>query len=278
MSARPERQSILLGTLGALVALAWLALWVWEGSPYGRYLNHAELAHFDVGVGLGAAVTQGSVYVAGWVLMTTAMMLPTTFPLLQIFHRLTRERADRVALLATAIAGYLGVWLLFGIAAHAFSLALHEAIELSGWLPANAWVFGAGPLLAAGAFQFTRLKYRCLDKCRAPLSFVVHHWRGGRPRAQALLLGAHHGAFCVGCCWALMLLMFAVGTGSLGWMLALGAVMAIEKNAIWGRRISAPLGVALLLWGTSIVLNHAVARPGADAGAGPEQALICRAR
>ena len=97
-----------------------------------------------------------------------------------------------------------------------------------------------------------------MDKCRAPLSFVVQHWRGGGEGGQALLLGAHHGAFCVGCCWALMLLMFAVGTGSLGWMLALGAVMAIEKNLPWGRHFSAPLGAVLLSWGTLIVLNHAL--------------------
>ncbi|UCG96059.1 MAG: DUF2182 domain-containing protein [Burkholderiales bacterium] len=270
MSARIDRSSVLLTTLVALVALAWLALWVWHASPYGRYLNHAELAHFDLAREPGEAASQAAVYVAGWVLMTAAMMLPTTFPLLEIFHRMTRQREDRLQLLALVIAGYLGVWLLFGIAAHAFDLALHEAFERSGWLQANAWVFGAGPLLVAGGFQFTQLKYRCLDKCRAPLSFVVQHWRGAGARAQALRLGAHHGAFCVGCCWALMLLMFAVGTGNLGWMLALGALMAIEKNAPWGRRISAPLGVALLLWGAAVMVNVAAASPA--------ETLVCRAR
>ncbi len=256
MSARLERPSVLATAFAGLVALAWLALWTWESSPYGRYLNHAELSHFDLGGDLGEAATQAAIYVGGWVLMTVAMMLPTTYPLLEIFHRMTRQRADRSRLLAMVIAGYLGVWLLFGIAAHAFDLGLHGALERSAWLQSNAWVFGAGPLLAAGAFQFTRLKYRCLDKCRAPLSFVVQHWRGGGEGAQALLLGAHHGAFCVGCCWALMLLMFAVGTGNVGWMLVLAAVMAAEKNLTWGRQLSAPLGVLLLLWGALIVVNH----------------------
>ena len=74
----------------------------------------------------------------------------------------------------------------------------------------------------AGVYQFTPLKYHCLDKCRAPLGFIMGHWRGRRERLQALRLGLHHGLFCVGCCWSLMLLMFAVGVGSLGWMLALG--------------------------------------------------------
>jgi len=269
MSARLERPSLLLVALAGLVTLAWLALWLWHGSPYGRYLHHAELGQFDLAGGHGAA-TLGAVYIGGWVLMTAAMMLPTTFPLLQIFHRMTRQRDDGVELLSLVVAGYLGAWLLFGIVAYAIDLALHDVLDSSGWLQDKPWLFGAVPLLIAGGFQFTRLKYRCLDKCRAPLSFVAQHWRGGSARAQALAIGAHHGAFCVGCCWALMLLMFAVGTGNLGWMLALGALMAIEKNAPWGRRISAPLGVALLLWGAAVMVNQAAASPA--------EALVCRAR
>jgi predicted metal-binding membrane protein len=249
---------LLLPVLGSLVAVAWLSLWIWERSPYGRYLHHGEASVIEIcGVGL-SGVLQASVYVAGWTLMTIAMMLPTTLPLLGSFQRLVAARRDRVQLLALVIGGYLLVWLAFGIVAHAFDLALHRGLDRNAWMLSNTWVFGAGPLLLAGAFQFTRLKYRCLDKCRTPVSFVVQHWHGGEPRAQALRLGIHHGAFCVGCCWALMLLMFAVGTGNLGWMLLLGGVMAIEKNAPWGRKFSAPLGVALLVWGSLIVLGHTV--------------------
>jgi predicted metal-binding membrane protein len=98
-------------------------------------------------------------------------------------------------------------------------------------------------LLVAGAFQFSAMKYRCLDKCRSPLSFVTSRWRGSRERWHSFTLGVEHGAFCVGCCWALMLLMFVTGTASLLWMVALGGVMAVEKNAPWGRRLSTPLGV-----------------------------------
>ena len=119
-------------------------------------------------------------------------------------------------------------------------------------LAVNAWLFGAAVLIVAGSFQFSSLKYRCLEKCRAPLSFLSQHWRGTGQSARAFLLGAHHGLFCVGCCWALMLLMFAVGTGNVGWMLGLAAIMAIEKNLSWGRRLSTPLGVGLLVWGVSI--------------------------
>jgi predicted metal-binding membrane protein len=150
------------------------------------------------------------------------------------------------------ISGYLAVWLGFGLVAHIFDWGLHELVEAVPYMEVNAWIFGAAVLIVAGAFQFSSLKYRCLDKCRAPLSFLSQHWRGTAQSTQAFLLGAHHGLFCVGCCWALMLLMFAVGTGNVGWMMGLGAIMAIEKNVSWGRRLSAPLGVGLLAWGFAI--------------------------
>ena len=188
--------------------------------------------------------------------MTVAMMLPTTLPLLEIFRRLTVGRQDRSQLLALVIAGYLLIWLGFGIIAHGADWLLHEIVERSSWLEAHAWLIGAATLLLAGGFQFSRLKYRCLDKCRAPLSFVTEYWRGRHERRNAFLLGINHGIFCVGCCWALMLLMFAVGVGNVAWMLMLGALMAVEKNLPWGRQLSAPLGVALIAWGGLILFNH----------------------
>jgi predicted metal-binding membrane protein len=249
-------RDLFLSFFVGLIALAWLALFMWERSPYGVYLSHGELGGIAHGASAGTVLAQALLYVAGWTLMTAAMMLPTTVPLVAIFRRLTHERAERTQLVVLLILGYVAVWLVFGVAAHLFDLGLHAALHESAWLQENVWVFGAGPLLVAGAFQFSKLKYRCLDKCRAPLSFVIAHWRGSDTRLQALRLGAHHGLFCVGCCWALMLLMFAVGTGSIGWMLVLGAIMALEKNMPWGRRLAAPLGIALLAWGVLIVLDH----------------------
>jgi predicted metal-binding membrane protein len=113
---------------------------------------------------------------------------------------------------------------------------------------------GPATLLVAGTFQFTRLKYRCLDKCRSPFSFIVEHWRGGRETWQALRLGIDHGVFCVGCCWALMLLMVGLGVTSVAWMAALAVVMSIEKNASWGRRLSELVGVTLLAGGSVALL------------------------
>jgi predicted metal-binding membrane protein len=257
MAARPlAHRDVFLPAVGALIALAWISLAVWERSAYARYLHHGELAGLQGGDGL-PVLAQALAYVAGWTLMTVAMMLPTVLPLVEMFRRMVRDRADRGVLAATLVLGYLAVWAGFGVAAHGFDWVLHELYEQSAWLQARPWLFSAGVLLAAGAYQFSSLKYRCLDECRSPLNFIMQHWRGGPGvRRQAFVLGVHHGAFCVGCCWALMLLMFAIGTGSVGWMLVIGAVMAIEKNMRWGRKLSAPVGVALIAWGALIALDQ----------------------
>ncbi len=251
--------------MGLLVTLAWLTLWLWEQSPYGRYLEHGSWTevgrpgsgthdHFD-----GSVVSQTLLYVGGWVLMTAAMMLPTTIPLLDIFRRLTRRRRDTRRLVSLVTAGYLSIWLLFGVVAHLMDWFVSQVVRQSEWLGLNGWVLGSIVLGIAGVFQFTDLKYRCLDQCRAPLSFVLRHWRGGKAQRQALAIGIHHGIYCVGCCWALMLLMFIVGTGSVGWMLLLGAVMAAEKNLPGGRLLGKPLGGALI--GGAVIIafqNHTI--------------------
>lgn len=255
MQPLPAR-SIFYSVMASIVALAWLALWSLDHSPWGGHLHHSGLAALDASTGLESLLIQTGFYVTGWVLMTIAMMLPTTIPLLDAFRRMTRQRADHSWLVVLIIAGYLGTWLAFGILAHVFDYALHELFEQSSLLQTNSWLFAAGPLLLAGLFQFSKLKHRCLERCRAPVGFIIEHWRGGHPGRQALAIGAHHGLFCIGCCWALMLLMFAVGTGNLLWMLGLGAVMAVEKNLYWGRHLSTPLGVGLILWSVAIALDH----------------------
>jgi predicted metal-binding membrane protein len=253
---RSSGRKAFLWSISSLVALAWLLLWLWDRSPYGRYLDHGRLGDIGHDGGTTSVFLPVTLYLVGWTLMTAAMMLPTTLPLLEIFRRLTARRPERWQLVALLIAGYLGVWAGFGVAAHLADWVLHQVVERTTWLEANAWIIGASTLVLAGGFQFTRLKYRCLDKCRTPLSFVMQYWRGRHDRVNALWLGINHGMFCVGCCWALMLLMFGVGVGNVAWMLVLGAVMAVEKNMPWGRKLSAPLGLILLVWGALIALNH----------------------
>jgi len=258
-----RHQSYFLPLLGLLAAFAWIVLWTWEQSPYGRYLNHGEFGVLNPDSALCRALAAGALrdtvlpgllFVLGWVLMTAAMMLPTSLPLLEIFRRLVRARPDRGLLVGLLIAGYVLVWLVFGVVAHGAYLGLYAWAGESDWPARHAWALGAATLALAGLFQFSALKYRCLDKCRTPLSFVMQRWRGRAEAGTALKLGLAHGLYCVGCCWALMLLMFVVGIGSVGWMLLLGAVMAAEKNLPWGRRLASPLGLALLAWAAWIAL------------------------
>ena len=237
---------------GALTVTAWLALWLWERSPYGRYLDHGNWTETGLGASICSALPAAGwalpvlLYIGGWLLMIAAMMLPTVVPLLDRFDRLVGQRPDRGRLVALVIFGYLLAWTAFGAAAHLLDATLHEAASRSDWLLFNGWIIGSLILAIAGLFQFSRLKYRCLIRCRTPFSFIARHWRGRTPLRNALLLGLDHGAFCVGCCWAIMLLMFVVGTASIGWMLALGILMAVEKNTAWGKRLSHPLGGVLL--------------------------------
>jgi predicted metal-binding membrane protein len=237
----------------SLAVLAWTMLLVLDASPYARYLQHGDWAALGLATARLCAVVPGAAwflplffYSLGWVLMTSAMMLPTTFPLVRVFDRMTATRQDATLLRGLLIAGYLLAWSAFGLLAYLLDWALHEGLGGSTWLAQRPWLPSAVVLALAGAFQFSKLKYHCLDKCRSPIGFVASHWHGPRPRREAFALGLAHGSYCVGCCWALMLLMFLVGMGNVAWMLILGLAMAIEKSHRWGRHVTTPIGGALI--------------------------------
>ncbi len=247
-----RRRAAFRWLFAGLTASAWLTLWLWSASPYGRLLEHGGWSEAGILGSLCRSIPEGDVvvpailYAAGWVLMIAAMMLPTTLPIVEMFRRIVAGRTDRNRLVALLIVGYLATWLGFGLIAHALDALLQAAAENIPWLAIHAWVVGAIVLGIAGIFQFSALKYRCLDKCHTPFGFIVQRWRGKAPAREAIRLGIDHGLFCIGCCWALMLIMFVVGTGSIGWMLALAAVMAAEKNLPRGKRLRTPLGAALI--------------------------------
>ena len=243
----PGRDRAILATVVALLAAtAWLALWAWEASPYGRYLHHEAPA----GLGIGAEI---ALFGIGWVVMIVAMMLPTTIPLLATFGAIVGRRPHPRRLVALAIAGYLLTWAVVGLVMWIGDRGVHLVVAAAPALADNPRVVLAATLAVAGAYQFSPLKYRCLDECRSPLGFVLNRWQGVAPAREALGLGVAHGLFCVGCCWSLMLVMFGVGLGSLGWMLVIGMLTAIEKNSRWGRRIGRPLGGALLIAGLAVL-------------------------
>jgi predicted metal-binding membrane protein len=244
--------------VAALSATAWAALLAWSASPYARYLEHSgwdqagALATLCRSIPQGALIIPALLYALAWLLMIAAMMLPTTLPLLDIFRRITASRRDAGALMARVVSGYAVAWLAFGLLAHGLDSGLHILAGKFDWLVVRGGLVGAIILIAAGAFQFSALKYRCLERCRTPFAFINERWHGRRPPREAFRIGLEHGVFCVGCCWALMLVMFVVGMGSLGWMLLLAAAMAAEKNLPWGRRLRTPLGVGLIAWGGAL--------------------------
>ena len=254
-----DPQMLRVGLVAALSGVAWLALAAWSSSPYGRYLEHGGWA--DEGpfgalcrsIPQGALIVPAMVYALAWLLMITAMMLPTTLPLLGIFGRVVAARPDAGALMGRVVAGYAIAWLSFGFLAHGADSLLHAGAAQVGWLAGRGWTIGAAVLAGAGVFQFSALKYRCLERCRTPFTFINARWHGRAPRREALRIGLEHGVFCVGCCWALMAVMFVVGMGSLGWMLVLAAAMAAEKNLRWGKRLRTPLGLGLIAWAGGLV-------------------------
>jgi predicted metal-binding membrane protein len=243
-------RGLLVPVLFGIVSLAWVALWWLERSPYGwLFHRHGSADHGQHGQ--TTVWLYGGAFLIGWLLMTTAMMLPTTLPLVRHFRRLVIQQAHASLLISLLLAGYLSAWLVFGVIALAFLWSVDQ-IVLADAVLSGAWIWGAGLFFLAGAFQLSPLKYDCLDKCRTPLGFLISHWHGRNRVTESFNVGWSHGLFCVGCCWALMLLMFAVGTASLGWMLLLALLMAVEKNAPWGRRMARPLGFLLLGVGVGI--------------------------
>jgi predicted metal-binding membrane protein len=191
-----------------------------------------------------------------WAAMMVAMMLPTALPFILIFHKAVRNdpevRSPSRRIFAFA-AGYILAWSGFSVGATLLQWCLAEAALLSPMMvSASPWLGGA-ILVIAGVYQWTPLKYACLQRCRSPLTFLVENWRPGMP--GALRLGLHHGVHCVGCCWALMLLLFVGGVMSLLWIGAISAFVLAEKLAPFAAQARRLSGLALMLAGAWVLTS-----------------------
>jgi predicted metal-binding membrane protein len=187
-------------------------------------------------------------FVGVWLVMMAAMMFPSVAPTVALYSRMTRSRSPLWPVLFTA--GYLLVWGAVGALAFAVASAgAGIAGDVLAWERAGRWIAGV-TLLVAAAYEFTPLKNVCLRKCRSPLGFLLGSWRDGR--AGALQMGARHGAWCVGCCWALMASLFALGVMSLAWMAFVAGLIAAEKILPW-RRV-ATYGTATILVALGVLL------------------------
>ncbi len=187
-------------------------------------------------------------FVGIWVTMMAAMMLPSVAPMVLAFARISRQRHRRghVALVPSSVfmAGYLGAWTMYGLLAYgAFRLLTGMGSGFLAWDSAGPYVAG-GSIAAAGIYQLTPLKAICLRHCRGPVHFVLNHWREGR--LGALRMGARHGLYCVGCCWGLMVTLFALGVMSIVWMATIAAVILVEKVFPYGVPLSRVFALGLV--------------------------------
>lgn len=237
-----------------LALLALVALLAWGASPYGRYLSHAYEP-----AGAGGQAGAIAAFLGGWLLMTTAMTLPVAGGLVLAFDRRTeaRDERERLRLRLLLIAGLLAVWLLVGYLFRAADVLVHAAVDASGWLSARPGLVAALTLAVAGVFQFLPLKRRCLAACRAPHAFVARGWTDADPHRDALRIGVAYGRSGVGCCWALMLVMFGLGTTHAALMAGLAAVMAAERFAPARVPVGALAGAVLLGAAAAVALSAA---------------------
>ncbi|TIP87939.1 MAG: DUF2182 domain-containing protein [Mesorhizobium sp.] len=197
--------------------------------------------------------------IAMWWVMMVAMMSPSAAPTILLYARVHRHALaqgqiqDKLAPTGVFMAGYLLVWLGFSVAATALHWLLEREAFVSATLMSSQsrWL-SAIVLIAAGLYQLSPLKNACLSHCRAPTAFLARHWR---PHAVgALRLGALHGAFCVGCCWMLMALLFVGGIMNLVWIAALAILVLVEKAFPAGQWVGRAAGIALIAWGGATLL------------------------
>jgi predicted metal-binding membrane protein len=188
-------------------------------------------------------------FVGVWVVMMAAMMFPSVAPTVALYSRITRHRSPVLPM--AFVAGYLGIWGLAGVAAYGLAAA---AARIGGdqlsWPNAGRPIAGV-MLLAAAAYELTPLKDVCLGKCRSPLGTLLGSWRDGL--VGAVRMGAKNGAWCVGCCWALMASLFALGVMSVSWMAVVAGLIALEKTLPWRRIVTYGTAAILLVLGVFVL-------------------------
>lgn len=223
----------------AAIALAWILALGAQLTGAGALLHHDALIE-----GGPSPLLAGLIFLLAWRVMIAAMMLPSSLPLIRMFGVASARAPHGSRAMAAFLGGYALIWSAFGALAFGADVGLHAAVDASPWLHRHEAAIAGSVLALAGAFQFTPLKDACLDKCRHPAQFMLRFYERGT--AGGLRVGLRHGLFCLGCCWALMLVMFAVGAASLIVMGLLAAVMIHEKTRPAGARAVPLTGIALL--------------------------------
>ena len=244
--ARYDRRAT-LGGLAAIVVLSWLYLWHMAAG-----MDHSTTALETA----PRAASAGAVVMtfAMWSVMMAGMMLPSAAPTIVLYGSLVRKHAERGSALPATwifVAGYLLTWTAFSAAAAALQIALEAAALMTPGMTVASGALGALAVVAAGLYQMTPLKQACLHKCRNPVEFFMTRWRAGE--TGALAMGLEHGAYCLGCCWALMLLLFIAGVMNLAWVALIAAFVFAEKLLPAGRLTAYAAGAVLVACGVFVL-------------------------
>ena len=247
-------------TVGVLLVLAAAAWW----STVGNAHDMAGMAQSLASVGVSMPFDMSALTFMGmWTTMMVAMMFPTIAPIV-LLHRMVMQRRHAGALPTVAFGGgYLLVWTVVGLLPLAVLVGFRHASDHSVWIDRT----GGAVLVLAGAYQFTSWKDTCLRACRTPLTFLMTHDFGRGP-AGALRVGVAHGLYCLGCCWALMAVLFVVGLMNLAWMAVIAAVFLLEKNWRYGTQLTRLVGSAVLCVGVAVLIHPSVLSSFASAQSG----------
>jgi predicted metal-binding membrane protein len=250
--SRRERV-VILGCIALATALAWAYLVHLSGQMTAGVDYANAMAAMGMPMNAPWTAEDGLFTFAMWSIMMVGMMGPAASPMFLLFAGARVGRGHPAVSLATLSfgLGYIAVWTGFSAAATLVQYGLHEAALLSAAMATSSSSVSAAILVAAGIYQLTPWKERCLKHCRSPLGFFMTHWRDGA--WGAFEMGFRHGLFCLGCCWALMGLLFAVGVMNLVWVAALAAFVLIEKIGWAGAMVVRIAGLALVVWGVVVV-------------------------
>lgn len=240
--------------VAAALAGVILASWAYILAGAGTAMTAFEMTGFD----LGAHPTEPAPWSVGyavlmffmWWLMMVAMMLPSAAPVILLHAKVLRRESGAAAPYGATAAftfGYLAVWAGFSLIAVGAHWALQATALLSAMMASASPALSGGLLVAAGIWQLTPLKHACLRRCRSPIGFLSRHWRGGC--LGTFRMGIEHGAFCLGCCWLLMALLFHGGVMNLYWIIGLAAFVLVEKVVPAGPRLGRAIGLVLLASG-----------------------------
>ena len=242
---------VVLASLLVVAALAWAYL---ISMAIGMSDMSGMPGMADIGTVAGQmkpwTVADGILMFLMWTIMMLAMMLPSAAPMILIFARVNQNQRDKGNPYVPTIVftgGYIIVWTVFSLAATAAQWGLQNAALLSPAMVSTSVYLGGALFIAAGIYQWTPLKQACLKHCRSPLQFIMHHWRPGT--RGALRMGLGHGAFCLGCCWSVMALLFVGGVMNLIWVAVITIFVAAEKMFPQGAWIGRMAGCAMIAAG-----------------------------